>query len=87
MRDADPLRDAKCWQLVVPKAQPDSKVALQKHVLLVRRVFDKDMNLSYTEVDISGARLLLVLMNIFRDVHSFPLTAKRRAVRIHVDTS
>lgn len=69
-----------CWQLVEPKK--DSKPRkLQKHVLLVRRVFDKNMTPTHIEVDVTGQILRHTMMNIFADAPGFPLTAKKRTLK------
>ena len=69
-----------CWKLVAPKVELESNDELQPHVLLVRRVFDKNMNPTHTEVDVNGPILRGTLINIFRDSPGFPLTARKRTV-------
>ncbi|KAF2208448.1 hypothetical protein CERZMDRAFT_107513 [Cercospora zeae-maydis SCOH1-5] len=70
-----------CWKLVEPKIEVKSKEKLQQHVLLVRRVFDKDMQPTHTEVDVTGPILRGILINIFRDAPGFPLTARKRTLK------
>ncbi|WPB05614.1 uncharacterized protein RHO25_010267 [Cercospora beticola] len=70
-----------CWKLVEPKLELKSNDQLQPHVLLVRRVFDKNMNPTHTEVDVNGPVLRGTLINIFRDSPGFPLTARKRTLK------
>ncbi|KAI5361160.1 Putative AAA+ ATPase domain, ATPase, AAA-type, core [Septoria linicola] len=73
-------RKAMCWQLVEPKNEDKPRVKLQEHVLLIRRVFDKEMNPTRTEIDVNGAILRRTLINMFRDAPGFPLTMKKRTL-------